>query len=140
MRIPWFRFIAAACLAACGEDPGPPVVALDIEITSPRPGSNMSAGYLSIRNNSNEPLAITRVESPQFDKVELHESIVEDGIARMRRLDSLTIAPGESTLLERGGKHLMLIAPVADPERVTLNFFAGELLVLSVEAQIGGDQ
>ncbi len=140
MRIPGFTLIAALCLAACGQEAGPPVVALDIEITSPRPGSSMSAGYLSIRNNTSERIAITRVESPQFGKVELHESIVEDGIARMRRLDALDIAPGQATVLERGGKHLMLMAPVADPERVTLNFFAGDLLVLSVEAQVGEDQ
>jgi copper(I)-binding protein len=139
MRIAWLAVIAALSLAACAREAGPPVVIADIEITVPRPGSGMSAGYLEIRNNSKEPLAITRVESPQFGKVELHESIVEDGIARMRPLDSLDIAPGQAARLERGGKHLMLMAPVADPDQVTLNFFAGEQLIVSVEARVGTD-
>ncbi len=144
MRIPWLipglMFVAAAGLVACGQEASPPVIVADIEITAPRPGSGMSAGYLEIRNNSNEPLAITRVDSPQFGMVELHESIVEDGIARMRPLESLDIAPGQAAVLERGGKHLMLMAPVADPEQVTLNFFAGDLLVVSVDARVGGEQ
>lgn len=139
MRIAWLILVAAACLGACEREASPPVVITDIEITTPRPGSNMSAGYLEIRNNSKEPLAITRVASPQYGKVELHESIIEDGIARMRPLDALDIAPGQATRLERGGKHLMLMAPVADPEQVTLNFYAGDLLIVSVEARVGTD-
>lgn len=137
MRTAWVIAIAVACLTACEQTTKAPVVVADIEITPPRPGSGMSAGYLEIRNNSKEPLAITRVESPQFGKVELHESIVEDGIARMRPLASLDIAPGQATRLERGGKHLMLMAPVADAGQVTLNFYAGDLLIVSVEARVG---
>ncbi len=137
MRKIWLVVFAAIWMAGCEREGGAPVVISDIEITSPRPGSNMSAGYLEIRNNSKEPLAITRVESPQFGRVMLHESVVEDGIARMRPLESIDIAPGQATRLERGGKHLMLMAPVAAPEQVTLNFFAADQLVVSVEARVG---
>ena len=140
MRISWLLIIAVACLGACTREAGPPVIVADIEITTPRPGSGMSAGYLEIRNNSNTPLAITRVESPQFGKVELHQSIVEDGVARMRPLDVLDVAPGQATRLERGGKHLMLMAPVAEPDEVTLNFYAGDELIVSVDARIGTDK
>ena len=129
--------LTVAGLAACGREESAPVVVADIEITAPRPGSGMSAGYLEIRNNSKEPLAITRVESPQFGMVELHESVIEDGIARMRPLDSVDVAPGQATRLERGGKHLMLMAPVADLEQVTLNFYTDDALIVSVEARVG---
>ncbi len=140
MRITSLVVFASLCLAACERETSAPVVVLNVEITAPRPGAGMSAGYLDIRNNAAEPLVITRVESPQFRSVELHESIVEDGIARMRPLEALEIAPGQTMSLERGGKHLMLMARVADPEQVTLNFYSGELLVVSVEAGVGGGQ
>lgn len=137
MRLAGLVIVATLGVAACEREPAPPVIVENVEITAPRPGARMSAGYLEITNNSADPLVITRVESPQFGDVALHESIVEDGIARMRPLASLDIAPGETALLERGGKHLMLMSPHSDTEQVTLNFYAGELLVVSVEARTG---
>ena len=137
MRLTCLAIVGAVLLGACERNDGPPVVIANIEVTSPRPGAAMSAGYLEISNRSDTALTITRVDSPQFGKVEMHQTIVEDGIARMRPLDKLDIAPGEAAVLERGGKHLMLMAPVADAELVTLNFYADDLLVVSVEARIG---
>ena len=96
----------------------------------------MSAGYLQLRNTTNEPITITRVTSPDFRSVEMHESILEDGIARMVALPELSIAPGGTARLQRGGKHLMLMGPVADPETVTLQFYAGDVLVLSLNAAV----
>ncbi len=137
MRLTCLAIIAAILLGACERNDGPPVVIAEIEITAPRPGAAMSAGYLEISNRSDTALTITRVESPQFGRVEMHQTIIEDGIARMRPLDRLDIAPGEAAVLERGGKHLMLMAPVADAELVTLNFYADDLLVISVDARLG---
>ena len=137
MRLTCLAIVGAVLLGACERNDGPPVVIANIEVTSPRPGAAMSAGYLEISNRSDTALTITRVDSPQFGKVEMHQTIVEDGIARMRPLDKLDIAPGEAAVLERGGKHLMLMAPVADAELVTLNFYADDLLVISVDARLG---
>jgi copper(I)-binding protein len=106
------RRIAALCLAvffaACGE-PLPPLVADEVEITRPMPGRHMSAGYLVLTNNTDEPIRITGATSPQFAKVEIHETTLEDGVARMRRLEELVVPARQSVRLERGGKHLMLM-------------------------------
>jgi hypothetical protein len=123
-------------IAACNGGDAPPVVVANVEVTPPRPGAGMSAGYLDITNNSREPLVITHVTSPEFGKVELHETTVEDGVARMRPLDSLVVPPGETVVLERGGKHLMLMRPVDTPDVVTLSLYSGETLVVSVETPV----
>ena len=76
-------------ISACGE-PQPPLVASDVDIARPMPGMKMSAGYLVLTNNTDEPIRITSVSSPQFAAVEIHETKIEDGIARMRELEALS--------------------------------------------------
>lgn len=132
--------VLLAVLAACSSSDAPPVVVANVEVTPPRPGAGMSAGYLDITNNTREPLVITGVSSPEFRKVELHETTVEDGVARMRALDSITVAPGETVVLERGGKHLMLMRPIDSPDAVTLDLYSGDALVVSVETRIRPEQ
>jgi copper(I)-binding protein len=123
-------------LAACGNEPLAPLVATDIEITAAIPGSNMSAGYLSLTNNSSDNITVTRVTSPSFGAVEIHSSSIEDGISKMRRADQLIIAAGSTTTLQRGGIHLMLMRPVGSSENVSLSFYDHETLLLTVNATI----
>lgn len=100
------------------------------------PGMSMSAGYMHLENNSGELIRITRVSSPNFGAVEIHETTVEDDIARMRRVDKLEIAPGGDVRLQRGGKHLMLIDPTGSSSEVTLNLYSDERLVLAIQATL----
>lgn len=135
------RFTLAATLllvAACQAPSGPPLEIVEVEVTLPRPGMGMSAGYFRITNNGSAPVSITHIDSPQYGAVELHETQVVDGVARMRPLESLEVAPGQTVTLERGGKHLMLMRPVDDIDTVTLNFYSGEALLLSIDTRAGG--
>ncbi len=115
-------------------EPLAPLVASNVVVTRPMPGMKMSAGYLSLTNNTSAPIRITRVTSPQFGMVELHESTIEDGVARMREIPELVVPPQGSATLERGGKHLMLMRPGGDSDDVSLNFYDGEQLLLSIAA------
>lgn len=123
-------------LAACTGS-GPSLVAENVEITRPLPGSGMSAAYLELHNSSPEEIRITRVVSPEFAAVELHESLVEDGVARMRPLDSLVVPARGMLLLARGGKHLMLHGAAPAPDTVSLQFYADGELLLTVTAPVG---
>ena len=129
---------AVLCLAACGA-PQPPLVASDVEITPPLPGRPMSAGYLVLTNNTHEDVRITRVTSPQFGAVEIHETTIEDGIARMRELPALVVPARGSVRLERGGKHLMLMRPADLGDSVALQFFSDDTPVLDVAHRIESD-
>lgn len=92
----------------------------------------MSAGFMSLTNNSDALVEITRVTSPQFESVEMHETVIENDIARMRALDNLALASGGSVVFERGGKHLMLMKPIGEFDSVTLNLHSYDQLVLTV--------
>lgn len=132
-------FVLALLLAACGA-PEPPLVVTDLEITRPMPGMNMGAGFLVITNNTDEIYRITRVSSPQFEAVEIHETTTTDGVSRMRELDALVVPANSSVVLERGGKHLMLMRAHDLEDLVTLQFFSEDLPVLSVDHSFSKDE
>ena len=119
-------------LGACSADRQPALVASDVTITRPMPGMSMSAGYLTLTNNSEETITITRVTSPSYAAVELHETIVEDGVARMRSLEKLELPAGTSTILAPGGKHLMLMRPKVAVDSISLQFYDDATLLLTV--------
>ncbi|MGD9841646.1 MAG: copper chaperone PCu(A)C [Steroidobacteraceae bacterium] len=69
------------------------------------------AGYAVLSNTGNKPLSVVNVQSLAFATIELHESLTENGIAKMRAIDKLEIAPGSKAEFAPGGKHFMLINP-----------------------------
>jgi hypothetical protein len=122
----------AVTLVACGP-PGPPLEISELEVTKPIPGTYMSAGFFVLTNNTDEVISITSVDSPQFGRVEIHETTVTDGVSRMRRLDVLEVPAQGSVVLQRGGKHLMLMQAQDIGDSVTLQFLSGDSPVLSVD-------
>ena len=124
--------LAALVVAAACSGTDAPLVASDVVIKKPMPGMHMSAGYFTLTNNGDEPLTITHVSSPQFEAVEMHETIVEDGISRMKPLGDLAIPPSSSVVFEPGGKHLMLMRPRDDLETVSLAIHTGDAIVLTI--------
>lgn len=69
-----------------------------------RPG----AAYMAIANDGEAADRLLGARSPAFEAVELHESHEEDGVMKMRPVESLEIQAGDTALLEPGGLHLML--------------------------------
>ena len=125
---------ALVIVAGCSGKAQPPLIANDVVITRPMPGMNMSAAYLSLTNSSERTIQISRVTSDQFESVQLHETRIEDGVARMRAIPVLEIPAGATVTLHRGGKHLMLMRPTGTTETVSLEFLDGDSMVLSVTA------
>lgn len=120
-------------LAACGSRP-PPLVATDIIITAPLPGRSMSAAYLTLTNNTDADIKITKVASAQFKSAEIHESSVEQGVAKMRRIAELAIPAKSSVQLKPGATHIMLMHPTNDSAEVSISFFDDDKLLLGVQA------
>lgn len=127
--------VIAVFLAACSAERAP-LVASHVVVNKPTPGTQMTAGYFTLRNNSNQLITITEVTSPEFAAVEMHESVLEDGISRMYPLGELTILAGKAVTFEPGGKHLMLMRPVGDIDAATLEFRTGELVALTINVEL----
>jgi copper(I)-binding protein len=78
------------------------------------PAVPMRAGYAVLRNAGDAVLTVKAVSSASFGDVSIHTTLMENGVARMRELPQITLAPGERIELEPGGKHLMLMQPAAE--------------------------
>jgi hypothetical protein len=63
--------------------------------------------YLTI-TDTGAPDALTGVTSPVATKSELHETIDDHGVMKMRPIASLPVAPGKPVTLAPGGYHIML--------------------------------
>ena len=116
----------------------------EVDITDPwiraaPPTATVLAGYLTISNHGDEPAVVVAVETPLAVRVELHTTVVENDVARMRRLERLEIAPGETVTLAPGGLHLMLLRPERVPaagERVALRITLADGRSLEIEAEV----
>jgi len=129
-----------ALAAACSQPDGPPLDVSGLTIYAPLPGSSSGVAYLRLDNNTNEPIAIRRVESPEFETVAFHESLLEDGVYRMRAVDNPIVQPGEPLVLREGGRHLMLMHPKGDlaigsPVTLLLHYDADGEIVLRATLQ-----
>lgn len=85
-------------------------------------GAKIGGGFLTVKNNGAAADRLVAVSVPFADKVEIHESLEEDGVAKMRPVEGgVEIKPGETAELAPGGKHLMFIGlkqPLAKGEKV----------------------
>lgn len=92
------------------------------------------AAFLTLSIATGEDKLLS-ASSPVAEKVELHNHIMEDGIARMRAVDAIPVIAGTPTALKPGGLHLMLMGlkqPLKEGETIplTLRFEkAGEVAV-----------
>lgn len=105
------RIAAAALLACTSAHACPDLVVEDAWIRAAPPGSTMTAGYARLRNAGPRPLTVSGAATPGFAAAELHQTVVEDGVSRMRHGEPLRVAPGARAALEPGGWHLMLMGP-----------------------------
>ena len=75
-------------------------------IRLPAPSQSVAAGYCDLRNDGAVPVTVVGFAGPF--RVEMHETRVEDGVARMRRVRELNLPAKSAMQLAPGGKHLML--------------------------------
>ncbi|MBF0380431.1 MAG: copper chaperone PCu(A)C [Magnetococcales bacterium] len=94
------------------------------------PTVKILAAYMTIKNVGDTSKTVVGAHSPQFAKVEFHESLIRNGMATMIARDSLAISAGGEAVLSPGGYHMMLIAPqrrinVGDKIAINLHFSDG---------------
>lgn len=72
--------------------------------------SKVGAGYLSIRNDGDEPDRLLSASAPFAGETEIHQTSMADGVMRMRPVPDGVPIPAKSTvMLEPSSYHLMFI-------------------------------
>lgn len=107
------------------------------------PGASMLAGYMTLHNAGKNPVRFEWAQSDAFGMVELHRSMMVNGMETMRPAGVQTIPAGGDLRFEPGGLHLMLMdqkrAPkIGDVVRFRLHFADGSAVDVTapVAAQV----
>lgn len=96
------------------------------------------AAFMEITNPTDTDDRVIDAASNAAERVELHTHIQEDGIMRMVHVEEgFPIAAGETIMLERGGRHVMLMGLRGPLEQgkeieITLTFENAEPLTVTV--------
>lgn len=125
-----FVLCVALLVAACSQphssaSDAPEEAAATLQLrdawAAPTPGGvDVSAGYLTIANDTDAEDQLVSVASARAERVEIHEMTMDGaGVMRMRAVTSLAIPAGEEINLGPGGLHLMFFG-------VTQPFALGE--------------
>jgi copper(I)-binding protein len=72
-------------------------------------GMKNGAVLLTIKNNRGEADKLISASTSASDKTEIHQMSQNKGIIMMRRVDGVTIDPGQSVTFSPDGYHLMLM-------------------------------
>ena len=132
------RYVLAGLLvlvaAGCTKTDGGPIEVSSLRVFAPVPGTTTGVAYFKVKNPGAVPITLLSVSSPQFERVEIHETVINDGVASMQFLRSVEIDAGVE--FTDGGKHIMLMQPVGkagvgDPVELRLKFADERLVVLS---------
>ncbi len=82
---------------------------------------------------------VTRAESPAASMVELHLTVDEAGVMKMKPVPALVLEPGKSVTLKPGGYHVMLMglkAPLKQGEHFPITFYFANSPPVTVDVQI----
>ena len=109
------------------------------------PGATVGAAYLIVRNNGDQDDSLVSAASEAAESIEVHETVEENGVARMRPLEGAGIPAGGALVMRPGGAHLMLMGLAAPLKEggsfpLTLNFEKAGTMTIEVQvAPLGAD-
>ena len=101
----FFAGLAAVFLTSCGQ--GDVLLVKDVVVNLSPVEGNPSAGYATVEGGP-EDVSLVSVTADDVMRMEMHETVEENGMAMMKTLDKVPVPAGETVKFEPGGKHLMI--------------------------------
>lgn len=101
------------------------VVISDSYVRVPPRAGTVAAGYFTVSNHGAASAELLSVTSDGFGDVQMHETVMTDGMMQMNQLSKVEIAAGASVEFKPGGHHLMLmgaVEPITADQQYSLVF------------------
>jgi copper(I)-binding protein len=98
-----------------------------------------SGAFLTLHNKDTADHVLVAAESPVAKAVELHTHINDNGVMRMRKIDSIKVPAGGMTMLKPGGLHIMFIGlnrPLNAGDNVPLTLVFADGSRISLDAPV----
>ncbi len=107
-----------------------------------RPPPNSSAAvFMNIHNHTGKEVVLVGAVTEAAERVEIHESVMTDEMAQMKRREKVSIPAGETLVLAPRGLHLMLVEPVDlsedDSVQIDLKFESAESITVQAPVRRG---
>jgi copper(I)-binding protein len=103
-------------------------------------GSSVAAGYMKIKNTGSTPDRLVSGSSDIASKFEVHEMMMENGVAKMRPVKGgLEIKPGDTVELKPGSFHVMFVdlkAPLAAGDHIKATLLFEKAGAVNVEYDV----
>ncbi|PTT47411.1 copper chaperone PCu(A)C [Aeromonas sp. HMWF016] len=100
------------------------------------PGSPNTAAFMVLKNDADKPVKLVAAASPAAGRAELHTHLHENGVMKMRQVESIEIPAKGEVALKPGSFHIMLfeigVLSEKTPMPLTLTMDDGEKLELSL--------
>jgi|GEM_PF-2064139 len=113
------------------------IVAAKVYMPKLPPVSRSAAIYLTLENHSDKAVTLTGVTTPAAHHAMIHQTIEEDGMAKMRHQDRLVIPAQGKLVFQPGSYHIMLMgldrALINAPFELTLEFAHRSPMTLTVK-------
>lgn len=99
---------------------------------------NVGGVFMNITNNTNQDDVLLSASTPRATGVEIHETVDDQGVMRMRQLkNGLPLPKGKTVELKPGGLHIMLTGiksqlKLNDQFDLTLKFKSGKTETVKV--------
>ncbi|MBC8212397.1 MAG: copper chaperone PCu(A)C [Gammaproteobacteria bacterium] len=90
------------------------------------------AGYMTIVNPAKQAVSIVSFSSDAFSSIDMHETVMKDGMMHMQHVPELTIEAGAKVTLAPGGMHMMM-----EPVKPTIT---GEQINITIKLSDGSQQ
>lgn len=85
------------------------ITVMNPRIRSTAPGQTVSGAFMTLVNASSTPHALTAASFGDARMVEIHETSMNEGVMRMRKVKQIDIPANGSAELKPGGYHIMLM-------------------------------
>jgi periplasmic copper chaperone A len=124
--------LVTAVLASAGES----LKAENAWVPWAPPGLTVQVAYMTIVNRGATDQVIVSAESTDYERIELHRSVIKDGVSTMQAIDEVRVPANGRVEFEPTGLHLMLIGPrrpqaVDGHVQIVLRLSGGEEVAVS---------
>ncbi len=141
MRLFFASAVAATFLSACqGEPQSASASVEDAWVRLPAVSGRPGALYFRAEGTA-RPIRIVGIASPRVERIEMHQTVTENGVSRMARLEDDAFGPGEPLVFEPGGKHAMLFGldPELEPgDAISVTYTFDPAPPVTVQAEVRG--
>ncbi len=131
--------LGLSAMPAFAQTPGSAVQVVQPWARATPGGAKVGAAYMELKAGAGGADKLLSAASEVAETVELHNHIMDGGVARMRRVDNIPVPAGGSVALKPGGYHVMLInlkQPLKAGEKIKLKLQFEKAGAVEVEAAV----